>query len=356
MLSKKYQPNSLKEIIGHAQELKELKKFIINYRHGTALLLFGLIGCGKTSAVCALAKDLSLELVELNSSETRNAEAIESQFVNAIKQKSLFADKKIILIDDIDGLTSSDRGGLSRIIARIPESIFPVILTCNNPFDQKFKELRKVCSLLRFSEIPLPEILGFLKEVCKKESLDISSFALSNIARSCNSDLRAALFDLECNAEYFGERDREKEIKETLGIILKSSSVNNVSHILQDTEPGEIMLWLSENLPKEYSPCSLKLAYHYLSRADLFLGRIHKWQHWRFLSYISLFLSAGIAVSKKAKSDSTAEYTRPSRLLKIWLAKSMNAKRQEKADSYAQIAHISNKKALSELPFITFLD
>lgn len=356
MFVKKYCPKTTKEVIGHKQEIEELKRFVTNYKKGSALLVFGPVGCGKTCTVYSLAKEMGYDIIELNASETRNAEAIEKQFVSAIRQGSLFGEGKIILIDDIDALTSRDRGGLAKITARIPESCFPVILTCTDPFEQKFKELRKSCKLLKFNEPTLKEISELLSNINKKESLNLSETAIANLARTCGADIRGALFDLECCAGEFSERNRERDIKDSLRIIFKSKDLKSVAHLLEDFDPNESMLWLSENLPREYWGEDLKNAYHYLSRADLFAGRIRKWQHWRFLSYIHLFLSAGVAVSKKVKSGFSGEYARPSRILKIWLSKSLNAKRRERAEQFAPILHISSKRAFKELAFMRFVE
>lgn len=43
-----------------------------------------------------------------------------------------------------------------------------------------------------------------------------------------------------------------------------------------------IFLWIEENIPYEYKGEELARAYDALSIADVFRGRIHRQQHWRF--------------------------------------------------------------------------
>ena len=77
-------------------------------------------------------------------------------------------------------------------------------------------------------------------------------------------------------------------------------------------------LWIDENLPREYKdPKSLARAYDALSKADVFRGRIRRWQHWRFLVYIRAYLTAGVAVSKDEKYKKMVQYARSTRPLKI---------------------------------------
>ena len=71
----------------------------------------------------------------------------------------------------------------------------------------------------------------------------------------------------------------------------------------------ESFLWLEENLPKEYEGKDLERAFDCLSRADVFKGRIRRWQHWRFLVYINDLMTAGIALSKDEKYKKVISYT-----------------------------------------------
>src|SRR3989344_1181590 len=108
--AEKYRPSSLKEVIGNQVTLMKLRKAVSEKK---PVLLYGLTGTGKTSAVQALAKDLNYELIEVNASDTRNKDSIHSVIGSAASQMSLFSKGKIILIDEVDGLSGQkDRGGI----------------------------------------------------------------------------------------------------------------------------------------------------------------------------------------------------------------------------------------------------
>ena len=164
MWTKKYSPENSKSVLGQEKGLSELKSYISGYKHGgDAALIYGPTGCGKTAAVQAIAKELNLELVELNASDLRNKDAINSIVGSASKQMSLFMRGKIILVDEIDGLAGrEDRGGLQELLKLITESSFPIVMTANDPFEQKFSALRKAAKMIQFNKIEVPDLLSAL--------------------------------------------------------------------------------------------------------------------------------------------------------------------------------------------------
>ena len=84
LFSVKYAPESTEQIKGHDQAISELKDFVVNYKQQRrkAALIYGPIGNGKTSSVHALAKELNYDILEINSSDVRNQEKMNS-FLNA---------------------------------------------------------------------------------------------------------------------------------------------------------------------------------------------------------------------------------------------------------------------------------
>jgi len=127
------------------------------------------------------------------------------------------------------------------------------------------------------------------------------------------------------------------------------SAFNNVNEDLSKS-----MLWLDENIPREYEkPEDIQRAYDWLSKADVFMGRIRRWQHWRFLVYVNAFLTGGIAISKTDNYRKVVDYIQTKRLLKIWMANMKYQKRKSIAQKISSMTHISTKRALNDtLPYI----
>src|SRR3989344_3878208 len=120
--TKKYRPKSQGEIVGQAGAVKRIRSFIEGYRNG-ALLLYGPTGTGKTSSVYAVAGDLGCEVLEVNSSDVCNKDAIARIVGSSAAQASLFMRRKVILVDDVDGVSGvKDRGGIAELVSIVKKS------------------------------------------------------------------------------------------------------------------------------------------------------------------------------------------------------------------------------------------
>jgi replication factor C large subunit len=371
----KYDPKRLKDVVGQSAQLKDLKDKIANYsnvksKSRKALLVWGPPGTGKTSSIHALADELGLELIEVNASDTRNTEGLEQKVLPAIRQQSLFSKSKIILIDEIDGLAGSeDRGGLSTVQKLIDESPFPMILTANDIWDNKFSSLRRSCTIIEYKAISFLDTINHLKEICEKEGIKIDDDAINFLARSSKGDLRSALTDLENAAsehktinkhdvELNSEREREETIINALLKVFKTTNpdiaLGAYDHVDEDID--KIFLWLDENLSKEYLKIDeLAKAYDNMSLADVYFGRIRRWQYYRYYVYIYNLLSAGIALSKKEKNPNFVQYGPTQRILKIWMANQRNAKRKSIAAKIAAKTHASTRKIVRDMPYIRIM-
>jgi replication factor C large subunit len=114
---KKYHPHRIKDIVGQDDAVAELKRYIQEKKHPKTALIYGPCGVGKTSSVYAIANDLDLEVIEVNASDFRNKQKIDETVGNALRQGSLFGKEKLILIDEVDGLSGTkDRGATQEII------------------------------------------------------------------------------------------------------------------------------------------------------------------------------------------------------------------------------------------------
>ena len=353
--AKKYEPKKSTEILGQDEALFKLREAIKLKR---TVLIYGPTGVGKTTSVHVIGKELGLEAYEVNASDARNKENIELKLGSALQQQSLFAKGKVILIDDIDALSGTkDRGGLPTIQSLIETKKHAVAITCMNPWEDKYSKLRKQCLLIPFQAIKKELLLHFLKNVSDAEGVHCEEKDLNEIIKLSKGDLRAALTDLQTysitktlNVEDKSERDREEDMQFCLRKILKSKKWEDTANIFDkvDEDINECILWLDENLPKEYSSEDLKKAYTYISKADVYNGRIRRWQHWRFLVYMNLLLTAGVATAKKETNVNPIEYTRTTRILKLWQANIKYAKKKSISSKIAEKTHTSTKRAIRD--------
>ncbi|MGM5481954.1 MAG: replication factor C large subunit [Nanobdellota archaeon] len=365
----KYAAEKTKDVFGQNMQIDKIRDYIKNYKNQKkkGAIIYGPTGCGKTVAVYALGKETDSEIVELNASDLRNKNSINSVLGNALHQVSLFAKSKIILIDEVDCLSGTkDRGGLQAVAKLLEKSVFPVLLTSHNPYEQKLKGLRKKCELIEFNILNYKDIYLNLKRIGDSENIEYDDVALKGLARRSGGDMRAAINDFQLlsgsrrlkkeDLDFLSEREQKGSIESALLKIFKTSSTDIALRALDniDEDIDKIFLWMDANLPKEYLKAKdLSRAYEKLSRADVYKGRIRKRQHWRFLVYIYALLSAGVSVSKDEKYSVAPEFKQSERPLKIWIANMKYKKRESIAEKISSNSHISSKQALKrDLPFV----
>lgn len=369
----KYQPRSAKEVQGHDEALITIKTFILNYKNQEkrAVLIHGNVGSGKTCSIHAIAKDLNYEIIEVNASDFRNAEGINTTVGNASKQLSLFARGKIILVDEVDGLSgANDRGGVSALTSLIEKSYYPIICAATDAYDEKLKPLKKMCNFVEFKSPNYQVVYKILNEICSKEKISFNEIDLKSLARKAAGDIRGAINDLQSLVqdkkilqteaiEHLGDREKVESMFNALVKIFKASdaSIANTAldYVAEDLD--ESTLWIDENLPKEYTnPTALAAAYNALSKANVYKGRIRRREHWRFLVYQTTLMTAGIAAAKTEKNREFIKYSPTQRLLKIWRANMRYGLRKEIAAKIAVKTHTSKKETIQNtLPFISIM-
>ncbi|MFH1440305.1 MAG: replication factor C large subunit, partial [Candidatus Woesearchaeota archaeon] len=371
---RKFCPRTTAEIVGQNNAVSQIKSFIKNFSNSKskkALLIYGLSGSGKTSSVYAISNELNLEIIEVNASDFRNKDLIDQTIGQASKQMSLFMKQKLILVDEVDGLSGTkDRGGIQAITKIIEETSFPIICTATNPYDKKMNTLRNKCELLGFNELGYLDIFAKLSEICIKENIKYDDHSLKSLSRRSGGDLRAATNDLQglvqgkgelCKEDIkeLSERDKSETIIDALVRIFKIKDAKVAISALEnvDEDLDQSFLWIDANLPKEYTkPEDLARAYDALSKADVYRGRIRRWQHWRFMIYINALLTAGVAAAKDEKSKEFVKYAPTQRLLKIWQANMKYQKRKAIAEKIALKTHNSVKDTITNtLPYIQIM-
>jgi replication factor C large subunit len=360
--TEKYRPKSLREIRGQDQVIKEIQLFLEEFpKSKRVLILGGGPGIGKTTLAHNFAKEKDYEIFELNASDLRNKSKLKEILQPAIEQSSLTKKSKLILVDEADGITGTDRGGIPELVRIVENTTFPIIATANDVWKSSLSALRKKAKVIELKNIPEYESKNLLIEILKKEGKFLDLKIIDRIIKNSKGDLRAAINDIQTlsdteNPEEILIDQRNKE--ESIFVILKEvfqEEVNNEvlrSFDKSNMSMDDIMLWIEENIPLVYSGEELAKAYIRLANADLFKGRIYKQQYWRFLVYQNAFSSYGVSSSKKGKKEGFFKYTKPERILKIWLNNQKFAKRKSIATKYAEKVHIGAKRALREWPEI----
>lgn len=359
--TEKYAPRTIDETVGQEKQIAAIRSFLDRFPEERSMLLTGPPGVGKTSTVTAVAKERDLELIELNASDFRKQADIESKIGAALGQMSLFHRGKIVLIDEVDGISGRyDRGGASALAKLIDTARFPVFLTANDADQSKLKGLRKASSVVEFDKVPYRTIAEVLERIARIERLDYDEQALLDLAGASGGDLRAAITDLQLlssaritreTVASLDEREREEKIVQAMIRVLKTTredaALGAFDFLSENID--DILLWVDENVPREYrKPADLARLYERVSHADILNARIRRRQHWRFLTYMFYDLTVGVAVAKDEKYTGAPSVKRPFRPLRIWQANMKLATPRKIAERIARDLHEPRKRLVSE--------
>ena len=362
--TEKYRPKIFAEIEGQEQAVFLVKEFLKKFTGGRAnksVIIHGPPGTGKTSLAYAAASSNKAELFELNASDLRNREKLREILRPATEQKSLFQSNKVILVDEVDGISETDRGGLLELLALVESSAYPLIITANDIWDKKFTALRKKSDLVQLKEIDYKTIKNIMITILRKEKKFLDLDILTNIAVKARGDLRAAINDLQTASGMenpadiiFDERNKEMDIFSALRMVFKGKPTESMLQIFDSVNMplDEIILWVEENIPAEYQGEELAKAIDALSKVDIFKRRIYRQQYWRFLVYENALLSYGISSAKKNVKTGFTSYKKPTRILKIWMNNQRTEKKKSIAKKYSQLVHIGEKRAMAEFATI----
>lgn len=370
MWVEKYRPESLEDYRGASNQKKELKDWAEKWEQGgQAVLLHGQAGTGKTSLVEALANDLDFELVETNASDVRTKSGLKEELKEATRQASFFGGNKLILVDEVDGMGRSDRGGIAEMKEIISESRFPVVMTANDAYDQKIRPLRNISKQVKLDSVHTNSINAHLKWILEQEGIGYDEGAVKRVARRAGGQMRSAINDLEAVAlgreklekehiEDLDQRDSRQEIFDALKIIFKTTDAENARRASDnlDEDAETFMQWVRENIPCEYErPEDNEKAYYWISKADLFNGRIRRRMSWSLMKYIYEFSTVGVALSKDEKYSGWTKYQYPSKIKKMGQSRASRKKMGEVTSKIGRKLHLSPRDVKNDLPFYSRL-
>jgi len=372
----KYKPKTLKEVVGNKEAIQRFVEWIKSWEKGIpskrAAFLYGPPGVGKTVTVEALANDFKMELVEKNASDYRTEEAVKRFAGLASQYGSLFGARRIILFDELDGLTgTADKGGVKAITEIIQTAQCPIVLIANNAFDPRFTSLRNHCLMIEFKKPSTTEVLRYLKAICLKEGIDAEENALKFIAQRSEGDIRSAVTDLQALAQgkkhltyedvaWLGFRDRQETIFTVLRMIIYGKTCDGAKRAVNmaDVDVDMLFEWIYENVPNHLTdPHDLARAMDALSMADVYRGRIKRTQDWSFIRYVIDFMTAGVAMARvNTKTSGWTPFHFPERIQALSRSKEERTIQLEIGRKIKRRCHISATRASKEvLPYLRII-
>ncbi|KAG1333894.1 putative Replication factor C subunit 1 [Cocos nucifera] len=184
--TEKYRPKVPNDIIGNQSLVKQLHDWLMHWNEQflhagqkgkgkkqadsgskKAVLLSGSPGIGKSTSAKLVSQMLGFQAIEVNASDNRGkadtkiVKGVGGNTSNSIKElvsnEALSCGKNwskhpksVLIMDEVDGMSAGDRGGVADLIASIKISKIPIICICNDRYSQKLKSLVNYCLLLNF--------------------------------------------------------------------------------------------------------------------------------------------------------------------------------------------------------------
>ncbi|TNY21158.1 DNA replication factor C large subunit [Rhodotorula diobovata] len=218
----KYAPQRLADICGNKSHVEKLQRWLENWPKYLAanfkkpgpdamgthrcVLISGPPGIGKTTSAHLVAKLLGYDVLELNASDTRSKKLLEEAFRSKTSDTTLAGfvkkegedhasglsvnRKSLIIMDEVDGMSAGDRGGVGALNAVIKKSKVPIIAIANDAKSQKMKPLLNTTFQMLFKRPTAQEIRSRIMSIAFKEGLKLDGKVVDQLVQGSQSDIR----------------------------------------------------------------------------------------------------------------------------------------------------------------------
>ena len=243
--------NSILERDDISKQIKQiLSEFDKNYKnvdYNKGIYIYGAPGSGKTSFVTNLLNEMNYDIVKYDAGDVRNTSLIDTITSNNISSRNVLhmlngkVKKIAIVMDEIDGMNSGDKGGITSLIKLIRQkktkkqrledvTMNPIICIGNYFVDKKMKELMKVCYTFEM-KIPTPhQTTKILNQIMPSSKLDMRL-----ILEYVQGDLRKIQFI--------------KKINDNAPELLNETLVKNILHMKSQNEDSKQITKILINRP-----------------------------------------------------------------------------------------------------------
>jgi DNA polymerase III delta prime subunit len=190
----KYRPQKISDIVLSEDSKEHLKNISDDIPH---LLFYGKAGTGKTTTAKVLINDvLKCQYLYINASDESGIDTIRNKVISFAQTRSVDGQKKVILLDESDGLSASAMRTLRNVMEEYANST-RFILTAND-FNKIIEPIRSRCVIFNLK----PDLKGCVQrcvDILKRENVDYndSISKLVVFVKDRYPDMRRMVNDLQ---------------------------------------------------------------------------------------------------------------------------------------------------------------
>lgn len=273
------------EIFNRKDTEDKIKKILMDFDEKSnelsfkkGIYIYGSPGSGKTYFVTKILEELKYDIIKYDAGDIRNKSLIDTITSNNVSSRNVLdlmtkKQKKIaIIMDEIDGMNSGDKGGINALIKLIRQkktkkqklegkTMNPIICIGNYYTDKKMRELMKVCNIFEL-KTPLPcEIKNILQYKIPKFK-DLSNKHIELILTYIQGDLRKLNFVInilesekanfqlpETFIPIFETKNFNEDSKQTTNQLLENNyDISLHNSLINETDRTIIALLWHENI------------------------------------------------------------------------------------------------------------
>lgn len=215
----KYAPTSMMQICGNKTQVDKLQNWLRNWHQNAkynftklgkdgsgghrAVMIHGPPGIGKTTAAHLVAKLEGFDIVESNASDTRSKKLMEASLKGVLDNKSLMGyfgrgvetvdktkQKLVLIMDEVDGMSAGDRGGVGQLAAICRKTSIPIICICNERKLPKMRPFDHVTYDLGFRRPDANAIRSRIMSIAFREGLKLPPNVIDALVEGTGSDIR----------------------------------------------------------------------------------------------------------------------------------------------------------------------